>query len=282
MFIVNLAPSAVAKLRVLFALCVLATLTGCASVESRDARDPLEPMNRAVFGFNQGLDHKIIRPVATTYAENVPKPIQNCVGNVFSNLADIRTTVNQLLQGHPVDAASDASRFSINTTVGVLGCFDPATSIGLQKHKKDFGGTFAVWGAPPGAYLVLPLLGPSDVRDAIGLVPSSMIDPVSHISSLPVSIAVNGIKTVDTRASLLGASNIIDSAALDPYQFTRDAFFSIRQRQIFGEKASRTRDLPGELNAAHASAVQRVFIQLYTVNMGTLTWTDIIAMHVSD
>lgn len=213
-------------------LVVATTLSGCATTDASESGDAIEPANRGVFSFNQGLDHKVLRPVAQGYEAHVPESVRSCVRNVFSNLGDIFTSVNQLLQGEPRKAGSDISRFGINTTVGVLGCFDPATSMGLAKHKRDFGETLALWGVPPGPYVVLPLFGPSTVRDAFGLVPSWFLDPIDYIAG-PAIYAVKGTQTVSNRSSNLKASDLVDSAALDPYLFTRDAFLARRLDQIY-------------------------------------------------
>jgi len=193
-------------------------------------------MNRAVFGFNQGLDRKVLRPVAEGYVAHVPDPVRSCVSNMFSNLGDIFTSVNQLLQGEPRKAVSDISRFGVNTTVGVLGCFDPATSLGLTKHKRDFGETLALWGTPPGPFVVLPLFGPSTVRDTVGLVPNWLLDPVGNIDNGAAAVALTGTRTVSNRASLLGTTDLIDQAALDPYLFTRDAFLAHRLYEIHDDR----------------------------------------------
>jgi len=211
---------------------IVTALSGCATTGESGNGDPIEPANRPVFAFNQGLDHKVVRPVAEGYEAHVPGPVRSCVRNVFSNLGDIFTSVNQLLQGEPGNAVSDISRFGINTTVGVLGCFDPASSMGLDKHKRDFGETLALWGVPPGPYVVLPLLGPSTVRDAFGLVPGWFFDPTNYVAG-PAALALKGTQTVSTRSSNLKASDLIDSAALDPYLFTRDAFLAHRLDQIY-------------------------------------------------
>jgi phospholipid-binding lipoprotein MlaA len=213
-------------------LLIATALSGCATTGESASGDPIEPANRPVFEFNQGLDHKVVRPVAEGYEAHAPAPVRSCVRNVFSNLGDIFTSVNQLLQGEPGKAVSDISRFGINTTVGVLGCFDPASSMGLDKHKRDFGETLALWGVPPGPYVVLPLLGPSTVRDAFGLVPGWFLDPTNYVAG-PAAIALKGTQIVSTRSSNLKASDLIDSAALDPYLFARDAFLAHRLDQIY-------------------------------------------------
>ena len=214
---------------------MLLTLSGCATTNKtadNDPRDPLESINRVVFRVNQKLDHKIIEPIAQKYKDHVPAVAQTCISNVFSNLGEITTTANQLLQGHPGDASSDVSRFAVNSTVGVFGCFDPASSVGLEKHKKDFGGTLAVWGMPAGPYLVLPLIGASDFRDGIGLIPASLLDPTGHIKNVPVRMTTDGVKIVSTRAAALNPDQSKAPPA-DPYQAYRDSFFVKRPLQIY-------------------------------------------------
>ena len=220
------------KLIIIFvAYVVLHCLTGCATTSNSDILDPFESMNRTVYSFNNKLDQHILRPVAQTYDSSVPQTLKKCVSNVFANLNDVLTTVNQLFQGQPIDASSDVSRFILNSTFGFFGCFDPASELGLQKHDKNFGQTFAKWGVPEGPYIVLPLLGPNTLRDSIGLIPDYFVDPVNRIQPVTDSILANATRTVSTRASYLSISDLIESASLDPYLFSRDAFLSIKRRR---------------------------------------------------
>ncbi len=147
-------------------------LSGCATVPAdsgNDPRDPIESFNRQVFEFNEVVDRAVLKPVAQAYEFVLPEPVRDCIGNIFSNFREPSNAVNNLLQGKPIDAVSDTCRFVVNSTVGLLGCFDPARQMGLEKHNEDFGQTLGRWGIGSGPYLVVPILGPSTVRDAIGI-----------------------------------------------------------------------------------------------------------------
>jgi phospholipid-binding lipoprotein MlaA len=213
-------------------LGAVALLSGCAAT-SPDPRDPLEGINRGTYKFNDALDKAVLKPVAQGYNAVLPQPVRNCVGNIFGNLGDLYTGVNNLIEGYPHDAGSDVCRVAVNTTVGVLGCFDVASGMGFTKHKKDFGITLGVWGVSPGPYIVLPLFGPSDVRDTGGLVVDLYADPVGYLYPVWQRNTLEGIRLIDTRASLLGAGNLLQGAALDEYVFVRDGWFTRRRSQIY-------------------------------------------------
>lgn len=227
-------------------LAVLAFLGGCAAT-APDPRDPLEGLNRATYKLNDALDKAVLKPVAKGYNYILPQPVRNCVGNVFGNIGDLYTGVNNLLEGNPRDAGSDVCRVAVNTTVGILGCFDPASGWGFTKHKKDFGITLGVWGVQPGAYIVLPLFGPSDIRDSAGLVADLFADPVGYLYPVWQRNTLEVVRTIDTRASLLGASNLLQGAALDEYVFVRDGWFTRRRSQIYNGNPP---DLPDPEDAA--------------------------------
>jgi phospholipid-binding lipoprotein MlaA len=206
-------------------------LAACASVPSnagKNPRDPFERVNRQVFAFNEQFDHYVARPLARSYVAVVPKALRLCIDSGFTNLLEIRNAINDILQVKPVGAATDTGRLAINSTLGVFGCFDVATKMGLEYRSEDFGLTLARWGLGTGPYVVLPLLGPSDVRDAIGLVPDNYVNPVSYVTPMPDRYILIGMNLIDTRAELLDASALIEQAALDRYQFTRDAYFQRR------------------------------------------------------
>jgi phospholipid-binding lipoprotein MlaA len=208
-------------------------LAGCATVPpdaGKNPRDPLERFNRNVFAFNDGFDRYFMKPVAKGYVWLLPRGVRLCINSGFANIGEIRNAVNDILQIKPAGAATDTGRLVINSTLGVLGCFDVATKMGLQRRHEDFGLTLARYGAGTGPYLVLPLLGPSDVRDGIGLVPDSYTNPISYVQVVPVSdrYAVYGVYLIDTRADLLDATDLVDRTALDRYQFTRDAYLQRR------------------------------------------------------
>jgi phospholipid-binding lipoprotein MlaA len=207
-------------------------LAACATVPPEagsNPRDPFERVNRHIDGFNQRVDRYFLKPVAKGYVAVVPSGIRLCISSGFSNLAEIRNTVNDLLQVKPLGAANDAGRLVINSTLGVAGCFDVASRMGLDKRDQDFGLTLARYGVGTGPYLVLPLLGPSDLRDAIGLVPDNYLRPTSYVTPMYDRYILIGAELIDLRARLLNASDLVEQAALDRYQFTRDGYFQIRR-----------------------------------------------------
>ena len=210
-------------------LLVAAFAGGCAS--SATPGDPIEGFNRAMFSFNEGVDDALLRPIASGYKAVVPEPARDCVGNVFSNINDVFVSVNSLLQGKVVDAVSDACRVLINTTVGLLGCFDVASKAGLERHNRDFGQTFGKWGFDAGPYLVLPILGPSNIRETVGTLIYSNLDPVwaKHVPTRNVAYT---LRAVNRRAELLNASNVLEEAALDKYSFVRDAYIQRRKGMV--------------------------------------------------
>jgi len=212
------------------ALLLAAMAGGCAT--SNTPSDPLEGMNRAIFSFNDGFDKVLLKPVATGYKTVVPEPARQCVGNVFSNVNDIFVSINSLLQGKVGDAVSDACRVLVNTTVGIAGCFDVASKMGLEKHSRDFGQTMGKWGFTPGPYLVLPIFGPSNFRDGIGSAINGYLDPVWKISHVPTRNVVASVRAVNTRADLLSAGDVLEEAALDKYSFVRDAYLQRRQNKV--------------------------------------------------
>lgn len=224
----------VAKRFGMFALAtaLLAGLSGCAST-ANNPKDPIEGFNRAMFSFNDGLDKAIIKPVAQGYDYVLPQPVQTGVGNFFGNIADVFIAVNNLLQGKPADAASDAGRFLLNTTIGVLGVFDVATPAGLEKHDEDFGQTFGRWGVGEGAYVVWPIIGSRTVRDTAGYVVDVAVDPVWNVDHVPTRNTLAVLRLVDTRASLLPAEKVIDDAALDKYTYMRDAYLQRRKSLVY-------------------------------------------------
>jgi phospholipid-binding lipoprotein MlaA len=223
--------------RALVATAVALLAGACATIPpdaGRDPVDPLERMNRHVFEFNDRVDRAVLKPVAQGYVAVVPEPVRGCVNNFFANLGDVSNAANNLLQGKPVEAVSDICRIAINTTIGVLGCFDVASKMGLEKHNEDFGQTLGRWGLGTGAYLVLPLLGPSSVRDAIGRVPDAYVDPANAAGdSVRVRNALFALETIDLRARLLDAERLLGVAALDKYRFTRDAYLQRRRSLVY-------------------------------------------------
>jgi phospholipid-binding lipoprotein MlaA len=261
--------------RVWVLLCIVAVFgAGCAS--SNTPGDPMEGFNRAMFGFNEALDDAVLKPIATGYKNITPEPARDCVGNVFSNINDVFVAINSLLQGKAGDAVSDACRVLINSTVGILGCFDVASKVGLEKHNRDFGQTFGKWGIASGPYLVLPFLGPSNIRDGVGRVIYSSLDPV-WANHIPTRNVAYSLRTVDTRASLLTAGRAVEDAALDKYAFLRDAYVQRRQSMI-DDDSNRARDRRSDAgDQPSTSAVERAspaVFSLPSAELPTSVWLD--------
>jgi phospholipid-binding lipoprotein MlaA len=211
-------------------LAIVGQLGGCATAGGN--KDPAEGVNRAVFALNEGLDALVIRPVAKAYDTVVPPPARTGVANFFGNIGDVFIAVNNLLQGKPGDAVSDAGRVLVNSTIGILGLFDVATDLGLEKHEEDFGQTFGRWGAEPGAYLVLPFFGPRTVRDTAGLVLDVAADPVGNVDYVPTRNTLTALRITSDRAALLPADKVIEEAALDKYAYLRDAYLQRRRNLV--------------------------------------------------
>mgnify|MGYP006192847473 CR=1 FL=1 len=209
-------------------------LSGCATVAHPDPRDPLESYNRSMTTFNEQVDAMVLKPVATAYVDVTPSPVRTGVSNFFGNLADLWSSVNAGLQLRPRESVENLMRFSINTVFGLGGLLDIATEAGIPRTRIDFGQTLGRWGMPAGPYVVLPILGPSSVRDTAGLVVDSAADPVGDINNVANRNSLYTLRAVDTRARLLGATNVLEGAALDKYSFTRDLYLNRRQSQVDG------------------------------------------------
>ena len=192
--------------------------------------DPYEGVNRKIHNFNDVVDRKLFRPVAVGYDRVVPDPAKQVIGNFFGNLIDVGDGLNNLLQGKPKEAASDTARVLINTTVGLGGLFDPASTMGLADHNEDFAQTLAVWGVPRGPYVVVPLLGPGSVRDIFGRSVDSRLDPLLYHQPVSHRNSLSGLSILHTRAGLLSADSVVFG---DRYIFYRDAYL---QRREFLEK----------------------------------------------
>lgn len=209
-------------------------LSGCASTgKVSDPRDPWEPMNRAIYKFNDKFDDYVFNPVAHGYQAITPEFVDTGISNFFRNLLDIPNSLNNLLQGKPVDSLSDLTRFGLNSTIGLFGFLDVATPIGLTRHNEDFGQTLAVWGVPSGNYLVLPILGPSSVRGGAGWVGDFMTQPYYYVKDGNTYYALLLTDAIDVRADLLGASRILEQASFDPYTFHRETYFQRRRNLIY-------------------------------------------------
>ncbi|MGB4766836.1 MAG: VacJ family lipoprotein [Rugosibacter sp.] len=220
-------------------LLLTAFLTaGCASSTGGN-KDPLEGFNRAMFAFNDGVDQVVLKPVATGYDAVLPTPVRTGVTNFFGNIADVFIGINNLLQGKVSDGAGDLGRVAVNSTLGLLGVFDVASNMGIEKHEEDFGQTFGRWGADSGAFVVVPFFGPRTVRDTAGLVLDVATDPVSYVDHVPTRNTMAGIRLVDDRANLLPADKVIAEAALDKYSYIRDAYLQRRRSLIYDGNAPR-------------------------------------------
>lgn len=212
-------------------LAAASLLAGCATApgEARNPQDPFEPFNRSMYSFNDGLDRAVLKPVAMAYRDVTPRLARDGVSNFFSNLSDAWSFVNNALQGQVEGAYNSMVRFSVNTVFGLGGLLDIASEAGIERQKQDFGQTLGRWGVPTGPYLVLPLLGPSTVRDTAALPVDALGNPLTAINDIPVRNSLYVLRLVDTRARLLNASDTLDSVALDRYSLTRDVYLNLRR-----------------------------------------------------
>ena len=210
------------------AILLLIFISSC-STTSASKNDPLEPMNRAIFGFNEVVDNNILKPAANTYKYITPDPIETGISNFFSNAGEVSTIANDVLQLKFDQAGHDLARFSINTTIGILGVFDVASSMGFKKNREDFGQTLGYWGMPQGPYLVIPFFGASSFRDAPSLYADQQMSPIEKLHNKE-ELALTTLNIVDIRARLLRATRILDTAAKDKYIFIRESY--LQQREV--------------------------------------------------
>ncbi|MFM9434347.1 phospholipid-binding lipoprotein MlaA [Janthinobacterium sp. CG_23.3] len=215
-----------------FALAATAALGGCAT--ANNPNDPFEGFNRGVFTFNDTVDKVALKPVAKVYKAVLPSFVQTGVGNFFGNLADVWSSANNLMQGKGEAGMSDFTRVMLNSSFGILGLFDIASEAGLTKHDEDFGQTLGYWGVTSGPYIMLPLLGPSTMRDTVALPLDIKADPWGYKDPVNVRNIGSGVRLIDKRAYLLDASNLLEGAALDRYEFVRDGYLQQRENKIFG------------------------------------------------
>jgi phospholipid-binding lipoprotein MlaA len=211
---------------------LLVASAGCATsgeVRERHPDDPWEGFNRKVFAFNDVIDRYALKPAARGYRFITPDPVETGVGNFFSNLGEIRTALNSLLQGKGTNASTATGRFLINSTLGIGGLFDIATRMEITGREEDFGQTLGAWGVGEGAYLVLPLLGPSTVRDTAGLPVDMYTYPTSYVEEDKVRVSLTALRIIDTRAGLLDQEALIRG---DRYSFIRDAYLQQRRFEV--------------------------------------------------
>jgi phospholipid-binding lipoprotein MlaA len=214
-------------------LALAVALTGCASGPNAHPRDPLEPFNRGVYQFNDTLDRAVVKPVATAYRDVLPSPVRTGVTNFFNNLQDAWSAVNNALQLKAEGAGNSLVRFGVNTVFGLGGLLDIATEMRIERHTEDFGQTLGYWGVGPGPYLVLPMLGPSTVRDTAALPIDFQGNLLSEIEHVPTRNSATALKLVNLRSQLLQATDMLEQVALDPYTFTRDAFLQRRRNSVY-------------------------------------------------
>lgn len=216
-------------LRTAAAALAASVLLGCAGMPGEPA-DTYEAENRAAFRFNKRLDQAILKPVADGYVKVTPAPVRRGVSNFFDNATYPDVILNSFLQGKGRQGFADSGRFLVNTTIGVLGIFDVATPMGLDKHNEDFGQTLGVWGSGEGEYIVFPFLGPSSERDAPGWLVSYYTNLMYYVAESSVAAPLSVLQAIDARARARGAFEYVDRAALDPYTFIREAY---RQRRTY-------------------------------------------------
>lgn len=238
------------------AVLVLALLQGCATGPNANPADPLEPFNRTVFNINDGVDRALIKPVATAYQDVMPALARRGVTNFFGNISDVWSLVNNVLQFKPEAAADSFFRVTTNTLWGLGGILDVASEMKIRKHSEDFGRTLGYWGVASGPYLVLPLMGPSTVRDSIGSLVDAQGNLVGQVDNVPVRNSLISLRAVDLRANLLDAGDLLEQASLDKYTFARDIYLQ-RHRRPKGDAAAQPEeryDLPEAAPGAEDSA----------------------------
>ncbi len=218
------------------AIVALGTLAGCATGPNANPRDPFEPFNRGVMRFNEGVDAAVLKPTATVYRELLPPLIRTGVSNFFSNLSDPWSSVNSALQFKFHNAAENILRFGVNTIFGLGGIFDIASELNIERHREDFGQTLGRWGVPAGPYVVLPILGPSTVRDTMALSLDFKGDPIYWVDPWEPRYELYLLRAVDARSNLLRAGSVLDEAALDKYSFFRDAHLQRRRANVFDDQ----------------------------------------------
>ena len=219
-------------------ILILALLTPAVSFTS-EKNDPFEKMNRAIYSFNESVDGVIMKPVAKGYKAVMPDLAIKGVNNFYNNIRDVITVVNDLLQLKINHAAHDSGRVLINSTLGIFGFIDVHSMNGGERRKEDFGQTLGHYGIGHGAYLVLPFLGPSSLRDGAGLVTDTVLfDPIGYVDDVRTRNQIRVVQIVDKRAELLHASDILGSASLDPYAFQRDAYIQYRKALVNDKSTS--------------------------------------------
>lgn len=239
-------------------LAIAFALGGCASTGAGNPQDPFESFNRSMFSFNDTLDRVALKPAATAYSDVLPSFVQTGINNFFGNIGDVWSTINNLLQGQGENAVNGVMRVAVNTVLGFGGVLDISSEAGLTRHKADFGQTLGRWGVQSGPYVVLPFFGPSTVRDTAGL----PVDIYGNLWNYKYPVrwrnAGTALRVVDQRATLLGAGSLIEDAALDKYQFVRDAFLQRRASQISPDDTWWQDDRPDAAEPTPAPAIKPI------------------------
>ena len=232
------------------AVLALGLLQACAttglSVRAENPTDPLESFNRSVFSFNDALDQAVVKPVALAYKRVTPAPIRTGVTNFFGNISDILSLFNNAFQLKRVETTDTLFRVTVNSLWGLGGIFDVASDMNIPKHTEDFGQTLGYWGVVSGPYLVLPVLGPSTLRDSAGMLVDYQADLVTLTSNVPARNTMTAVRAVNLRANFLDAGNVLDEAALDKYTFAREIYLQ-RRRSLLGRSGDQKEerfDLP--------------------------------------
>jgi phospholipid-binding lipoprotein MlaA len=221
------------KLRLLVCLAVVVFISGCATTGTYDERDPLEGFNRGVYSFNQGMDKVLFDPLSKLYQAITPDILDKGITNFFSNLNEISVVANDILQFKFAQAYLDTARFLFNSTLGLLGFFDVSSTMGLAKHNEDFGQTLAHWGVGSGPFLMAPFLGPTTLRHATGFfVDQGVLSPVFYLENDELRAGLYTLEYVDIKTDLLSAKDLLGDAALDEYEFIKNAYFSKRESLI--------------------------------------------------
>ena len=208
-------------------------LQGCATTGNGDPRDPLEGLNRGIYSFNEGMDKVLFDPISNIYKTLTPDIVDEGVTNFFSNLGEISNFANNVLQLKIDEALTTVTRFVFNSTIGIGGFFDVSSSIGLPEHDEDFGQTLGYWGVGPGPYLMAPFFGPTTLRDSTSLiVDAGFLNPIFYIDNAAIKAGLLTLEYIDFKADLLSAKSILEEAALDEYEFLKNAYFEKREKQI--------------------------------------------------
>jgi phospholipid-binding lipoprotein MlaA len=220
------------RLGKILAICFVLLLQACATVKNADVRDPWEPMNRSVYNFNEILDNLVIQPAARAYKAVLPSPVRTGIHNFVGNLGDVWTLANTAFQLKVQASAETIMRITVNTVFGLGGVLDVASEMQLEKRKEDFGQTLGYWGVKPGPYVVLPVLGPSTLRDALATPLDMQGDVTQQFNDQTTRSVLTVTRILDVRYGLLESLDVIKGAALEPYSFVRDAYLQKRENDV--------------------------------------------------